>query len=123
MIDYMKQYEQPGDLVITLAPPNQPAYYLRRPPDMIITTWSRDRLLFIFEKDNRAVDTEFGAPVILAPLDLEHVVQTHRRVWLVTDDHHRLRALPPGFRQEIESNFRLVAHGVSSELYLFGGDS
>jgi hypothetical protein len=118
---YMRLHQRPGDLFITICPPNIPAYYLGRAPDMVVPTRAGNRLLYLFEKDGRAVDTEFGVPAILSPADLQHVLDTHSRIWLVTDQG-RPNRLPPGFLPILNQNFRLVDMGVSAQLYLYGSD-
>jgi hypothetical protein len=116
--DYMRRHWQPGDMWISAAPPNIVAEYFGRPPDRIIQTHSNDRFFYMFEKGGKAVDTQFGVPVILAPSDLQRVLETHHRIWLVTDDARYLSQLPPGFIDIINSHFAKVSEGATSALYV-----
>lgn len=120
VVNYVLQHEQPGDLFMTVAPPIIPSWYMGRAPDMIIPGISDQRLLKIFERDGRAVDSLYGVPVILAPTDLVRVLEQHHRVWLVTDDRY-VRSLPPGFIDILTSRFRKVDEGAAAALYLGAG--
>jgi hypothetical protein len=116
--DYMKRNWRPGDMWVAAAPPNIAAEYLGRPPDRIIQTHSNDRFFYMFEKNGQAVDTQYGVPVVLAPSDLQRLLEGHHRVWLVTDDTRYLAGLPPGFIGVINQHFAKVAEGASSAVYL-----
>jgi hypothetical protein len=118
---YVKVHEQPGDIVITHAAPNIPAEYLGRPPDYVVQPRLGQRLLYIFEKDGRAVDTQYGVPVLLGADDLLHLLEGHHRAWLFTDAKHSLQLLPPGFRDIIVQRFALVCVGVTAQAYLYSG--
>jgi Dolichyl-phosphate-mannose-protein mannosyltransferase len=117
---YMKAHEKPGDLFVTLAPPDDPAYYVGRIPDMTIAT-GRDKLLFLMEKDGEAVDTNFGVPAILTVRDLQKVIENHRRVWIMTDQGSYLNSVAPAITNLIKDQFDVVAETATAALY-FRGD-
>ncbi|MGH7748755.1 MAG: hypothetical protein ACREQ5_28935, partial [Candidatus Dormibacteria bacterium] len=98
---YMKTHERPGDLFVTLAPPDDPAYYVGRVPDMTIAT-GRDKLLFLMEKNGAAVDTNFGVPAILTVGDLQKVIENHPRIWIVTDQGSYLNSVAPAITNLIK---------------------
>lgn len=118
VVDYMRRHWRPGDLFVAAAPPNIAAEYFGRPPDNVIQTRANDRFFYMFEKGGKAVDTEFGAEVVLAPTDLQRLLETHRRIWLVTDDGRYLSTLPPGFIDLINTHFVKVSEGATSALYV-----
>jgi len=115
---YIAAHDRPGDKFITLSPPNIPAYYLDRDPDAIIQT-GRNKLLYVIERDGRAVDTIFGAPDILAGKDLDLYLAQHHRVWLVSDLGGYLQSVPPDLREELLQHFRLVYSGAGSTVWLW----
>ena len=117
---YMKAHEKPGDLFITLAPPDDPAYYVGRTPDMTIAT-GRDKLLFLMEKDGQAVDTNFGVPAILTVDDLQKVIENHPRIWIMTDQGPYLTSVDPAITNLIKDQFGVVAETATAALY-FRGD-
>jgi hypothetical protein len=117
---YMKAHERPGDLFVTLAPPDNPAYYVGRVPDMTIAT-GRDKLLFLMERNGQAVDTNFGVPAILTVSELQKVIEDHRRVWIVTDQGSYLSSVAPAITNLIKDQFDVVAETATAALY-FRGD-
>jgi hypothetical protein len=117
---YMKAHEKPGDLFVTLAPPDDPAYYVGRIPDMTIAT-GRDKLLFLMEKDGQAVDTNFGVPAILTVDDLQKVIENHPRIWIMTDQGPYLTSVDPAITNLIKDQFDVVAETATAALY-FRGD-
>jgi hypothetical protein len=116
----MKGHERPGDLFLTLAPPDDPAYYVGRVPDMTIAT-GRDKLLFLMEKNGRAVDTNFGVPAILTVGDLQKVIENHPRIWIVTDQGSYLNSVAPAITNLIKDQFDVVAETATAAVY-FRGD-
>jgi hypothetical protein len=117
---YVRKYERPGDLFITLAPPDIPAYYLGRHPDMIIQT-GRNKLLYIIERNGRAVDTIYGVPVILSARDLASVMSKYHRIWLVTDQGSYFNSVPQEISLMVAKNFQEVYEATGSEVYLWSG--
>jgi hypothetical protein len=117
---YMKAHERPGDLFVTLAPPDNPAYYVGRVPDMTIAT-GRDKLLFLMEKNGQAVDTNFGVPAILTVSELQKVIEDHRRIWIVTDQGSYLSSVAPAITNLVKDQFDVVAETATAALY-FRGD-
>jgi hypothetical protein len=117
---YMKGHERPGDLFLTLAPPDDPAYYVGRVPDMTIAT-GRDKLLFLMEKNGHAVDTNFGVPAILTVGDLQKVIENHPRIWIVTDQGSYLNSVAPAITNLIKDQFDVVAETATAAVY-FRGD-
>jgi hypothetical protein len=117
---YMKAHQKPGDLFVTLAPPDDPAYYVGRIPDMTIAT-GRDKLLFLMEKDGQAVDTNFGVPAILTVAQLQKVIENHPRIWIMTDQGPYLTSVSPAITNLIKDQFDVVAETSTAALY-FRGD-
>jgi hypothetical protein len=117
---YVRAHEKPGDLLLTLAPPDDPAYYVGRPPDMVIAT-GRDKLIFLMEKNGHAVDTVYGAPAILTAADLQQVIDNHHRIWIITDQGNYLRSVDRQVTAMILNDFDCVAESSTAAVY-FRGD-
>jgi hypothetical protein len=115
---YMQRNWRAGDLFVTASPPNIAAEYFGRPPDRIIQYRANERFLYMFEKNGKAVDTEYGVEVVLAPSDLQRLLESHHRIWLVSDDGRYLSTMPPGFIDVINHHFAKVAEGATSAVYL-----
>jgi hypothetical protein len=113
---YVKAHEQPGDILVTLAPPNVVAYYVGRAPDYEIAT-SRNRLLYLMEINGKAVDTTFGAEAILTAGDLQLVMNAHHRIWIVTDQGTYMNSVNSDVVQLIRTQFSEVAEGATSAAY------
>lgn len=120
VIATLNQQRQPGDVVLTLCPPNIAAYYMGRVPDVTIAT-GRDKMLYLMERNGTVVDTNFGQQSLLNTADLMRYLASHRRVWLVTDLGKYFRQVPVQMRQLILAQFREVSEGSGAALYLYGG--
>jgi hypothetical protein len=117
---YMKAHERPGDLFITLASTTDAAYYAGRAPDMVIQPHP-DKLLYLTEKNGIVIEVYYGSRVILTAADLEQVIASHPRIWLLTDQGHYFSSVSTDITQLIRAQFTEVAAGVSTALY-FKGD-
>ena len=116
---YMKAHEEPGDLFITLGSTTAAAYYVGRPPDMVIQPHP-NKLIYLTERNGVVIENYFGSPVILTASDLEQVVASHRRIWLVTDDGPYFASVPTDMTDLIRAQFTEVADGIQSALYFKG---
>lgn len=81
--EYIAARIQPGDAFLTLATPGPVSLYLGRHPDGLIPA-GNPRFLYLIERKGRVVDTVLGAPFIFTADDLQAVMATHHRIWLVT---------------------------------------
>jgi hypothetical protein len=117
---YMKSHEQPGDLFIVLGSGPQTSYYTSRPPDMVIQP-HLNKFLFLTQKDGIVVEDYFGRPIILTAADLQQVIATHHRIWLMTDQGAYFGSVPTDMTDLIRSQFTEVAQGTQTALY-FKGD-
>lgn len=116
---YMKAHEKPGDLFITLASTTATAYYAGRPPGMVIQPHP-NKLLFLTEKDGIVVDVYYGRPVILTAGDLQQVIASHPRVWLITDQGPYFDSVPADVTHLIRAQFTEVAGDAQTALYFRG---
>lgn len=116
---YMKAHEQPGDLFITLASTTETAFYAGRIPDMVIQPHP-NKLLYLTEKDGVVIDVYYGRPVILTAVDLEQVIATHRRVWLMTDQGPYFGSVAADMTWLIRAQFTEVAGNAQTALYFRG---
>jgi len=116
---YMKAHERPGDLFITLASTTAATFYAGRAPDMIIQPHP-NKLLYLTEKNGIVIDVYYGKPVILTAGDLEQVIASHRRVWLMTDQGPYFDSVPVNMTGLIRTQFTEVAGNSQTALYLRG---
>jgi hypothetical protein len=114
---YVRDHLRPGDAVVAAAPANLVAYSVGRTPDYWMPYHQGGRLLYLFEKGGRAVDTQFGVPTILDRNDLERAVDAHRRTWLVTADGY-LSTMLHSQQQLLQSRFQLVSEGATTAVFL-----
>jgi hypothetical protein len=117
---YLTAHEQPGDLFITLAPTADAAYYTGRQPDMVIQPHP-NRFLYLTEKNGIVVEDYFGRPVILTASDLQQVIASHHRIWLMTDQGSYFNSVPNDITQVVRAQFTEVAEGTQTALYTTGG--
>lgn len=117
---YMKAHEQPGDLFITLASTTDTAFYAGRAPDMVIQPHP-NKFLFLTEKNGIVIDVYYGRPVILTAADLDQVLATHPRVWLMTDQGPYFDSVSADLTKLIRAQFTEVAGNAQTALYFRGG--
>jgi hypothetical protein len=117
-VGYLRSHLQPGDQVITLAPPVMAAQYLGRSPDQVIQT-GRNKLLYLVLRNGRPVDTILGRPVLLTGKQIRTFLEAHARVWLVSDVGSYLQGVPPDVRDEVTTDFRIVAQDAATTISLW----
>jgi hypothetical protein len=117
-VSYVKAHEEPGDAVIAVGPANLTGYSLGRAPTYWVSANKTQTLLYVFEKDNQAVDTEYGIPVLLNASEFETAIDSHRRDWLVVSDQNAVRFIP-SIGSLVQSRFRLVYSGESVSVFLY----
>jgi hypothetical protein len=116
-VDYVKARLEPGDAIIAAATPNLVGYSLGRPPTYWIPPHRTETLLYVFEKHDQVVDTQYGIPTILNANDLEDALAAHRRVWLIGPDSV-IRSLIPTMRTIVEKQFTLQEDGEFVSVFL-----
>jgi hypothetical protein len=116
-VSYVKAHLQPGDAVIAVGPANLTGWSLGRAPTYWVSANRTQTLLYVFEKDNQVVDTQYGIPVLVNAEDFERAVDSHPRVWLVVADENTDRMLP-GVKQILTSRFQLRYEGESVSAFL-----
>jgi hypothetical protein len=116
-VDYVKAHEQGGDAVIAVGPANLTGQSLGRAPTYWVSANRTQTLLYVFEKHNQVVDTEYGIPVLLNANEFQAAIDGHRRSWLVVADQNVGRLLP-GVKTIVESRFRLEYEGESVSVFL-----
>ena len=97
-VDYVKAHEERGDAVIAVGPANLTGYSLGHAPTYWVSANRTQTLLYVFEKDNHVVDTEYGIPVLLNAAEFEAAIDAHRRLWLVVSDENSWRFIRPSDR-------------------------
>ena len=117
-VDYLREHMQPGDEVVTLAPPVMTAHYLDAYPDRIIQT-GRNKLLYLLLRDGEAIDTILGVPVLLTAPQLRSYLEANPRVWLVSDAGSYLQGVPPDVRAEVTRDFRMVFQDATTTVSLW----
>jgi hypothetical protein len=116
-VAYVKAHEERGDAVIAVGPANLTGYSLGRAPTYWVSANKTQTLLYVFEKDNQVVDTEYGIPVLLNASEFETAIDSHRRDWLVVSDQNAVRFIP-SIGSLVQSRFRLVYSGESVSVFL-----
>jgi hypothetical protein len=116
-VAYVKAHEERGDAVIAVGPANLTGYSLGRAPTYWVSANKTQTLLYVFEKDNQVVDTEYGIPVLLNASEFETAIDSHRRDWLVVSDQNAVRFIP-SVGSLVQSRFRLVYSGESVSVFL-----
>lgn len=117
-VQYVVDHRQPGDVVITLAPPVMATQHLGTLPDRVIQT-GRNKLLYLVLEDGRAVDTILGVRVLLTGEHIRTYLQEHRRVWLVSDTGSYIQGVPPDVRAEVSRSFLVVAQDAAATVSLW----
>ena len=116
-VGYVKAHLQPGDAVIAATSPNLVGYSLGRAPTYWIPPHRTETLLYVFEKHDQAVDTQYGIPTILNAVELNDALNRYRRVWLVGADS-AIRSLIPPMRNIVETRFIFQEDGEFVSVYL-----
>jgi len=116
-VAYIKAHQGRGDAVIAVGPANLTGASLGHAPTYWLPANRTHNLLYVFEKDNQAVDTEYGIPVLLNAPEFEAAIDDHHRAWLVASDSNANRFLP-AVRTIVGSRFKLVYEGESVSVFL-----
>ncbi len=104
---YMKDHLRQGDIVITVAPAVSILYYVGQ----VDYYFSIDRALFLFEQNDKLIETTSGASPLLNQSDFQNILSAHNRIWLITDNggyqggvtkNNRFTFPPPDFRRVYE---------------------
>jgi hypothetical protein len=116
-VAYVKAHQKRGDAVIAVGPANLTGASLGRAPTYWVSANRTQTLLYVFEKNNQVVDTEYGIPVLLNAGEFEAAIDAHPRVWLVVADQNVGRLLP-GVKSIVTNRFRMVYEGESVSVFL-----
>jgi len=116
-VAYVKAHQRLGDAVIAVGPANLTGGSLGHAPSYWLPANRTHDLLYVFEKNNRAVDTEYGVPVLLNAGEFEAAIDAHHRVWIVASDSNANR-FQPLVRAIVQSRFKLVYEGESVSVFL-----
>jgi hypothetical protein len=80
-----------------------------------------NKFLFLTEKNGIVIDVYYGRPVILTAADLDQVLATHPRVWLMTDQGPYFASVSADLTKLIRAQFTEVAGNAQTALYFRGG--
>jgi hypothetical protein len=116
-VAYVSAHEHRSDAVIAVGPANLTGASLGRAPTYWVSANRTQTLLYVFEKDNQVVDTEYGIPVLLNAGEFEDAIDARPRTWLVVADQNVGRLLP-GVKSIVASRFQLVYEGESVSVFL-----
>ncbi len=117
-VAYVKAHEKPGDIVIAdSSAPNLVGYSLGRAPNYWIPPHRTETLLYVFEKDDRPVDTQYGIPVLMNAQTFLSALDSAKRAWIVGDSS-LIRALLPSIRTIVQQRFTLKEEGESVSVLL-----
>ena len=111
---YMKSHMRDGDLVVSIAPSVTVQYYVGR----VDHYFSVDRALFLFEKNGKLLETTSGAHPLLNQADFQALLNTHTRIWFITDNGgHQGEAMRNGRFGFPPPGFQMVYEGYGSAVY------
>jgi hypothetical protein len=117
-VAYVKAHEKPGDIVIAdSSAPNLVGYSLGRAPNYWIPPHRTETLLYVFEKHDRPVDTQYGIPVLMNAQTFLSALDGAPRAWIVGDSS-LIRALLPSIRTIVQQRFTLKEEGESVSVLL-----
>ena len=117
-VAYVKAHEKPGDIVIAdSSAPNLVGYSLGRAPNYWIPPHRTETLLYVFEKHDRPVDTQYGIPVLMNAQTFLSALDSSTRAWIVGDSS-LVRALLPSIRTIVQQRFTLKEEGESVSVLL-----
>ena len=115
--NYVQNRLRPGDAVIAAAPANLVGSTMRRPPDYWVPYRRYSNLLYVFDKNHRVVETQYGAGALLNGPDFERAIDAHPRSWLIVADDNYPGILP-SIRQIIQNRFVLVEDDERVSVFL-----
>nr|MBA2286343.1 glycosyltransferase family 39 protein [Ktedonobacteraceae bacterium] len=110
---YVKAHLRRGDIVISITPDYMVYHYIGQADYF----FSIDRALFLFERDGHIVDTSIGGIALLRQEDLQAILASHPRVWLISDSHYQIDVLK---RFTFPADLHIVYEGYNSIVYLRG---
>lgn len=82
--DYIRAHWQPGDVLVTLAPAIDGAYYAHQPTYLLY----QSKALYLFEQAGHIVDTPTGSTVLLNEQDVREMIAQHHRIWVLAADNY-----------------------------------
>lgn len=116
-VDYVLAHERPGDAVVAAATANLIGANLGRAPTYWLPYRRNSVLLYLIEKHDQAVDTQYGAPALLNGIALQRAIDAHPRTWVVVADKN-LPGLLPSVVSVITARCQLVEDGEYVADYL-----
>jgi hypothetical protein len=114
---YIHRHWQQGDVVISVSPAISVLYYVGH----VDYFFSVNRALYLFEEDSHITDTPTGSIPLFNKSDLQAVLATHPRVWIITDNGPYQSGLIKAQHFVFPSDFHIVFEGYGSAIYLRGG--
>lgn len=116
---YMKKHMREDDIVIAVSPAVITLYYVGK----VDHFFSLDRALFLFEENNRLVETTSGSHPLLNQNEFDMIMAKHDRIWLVTDTGgYQGSAKKNGRFTFPPPSFRLAYEGYGAAVYFQGVD-
>jgi hypothetical protein len=117
-VAYVKGHMKPGDIVIAdSSAPNLVGYSLGHAPNYWVAPHRTETLLYVFEKNDRPVDTQYGTPVILNAQTFLTAIDSAPRVWLVGATP-LIGGLLPTIRTIVQHRFTMKEQGESVSVLL-----
>jgi uncharacterized membrane protein len=112
---YIRAHWQPGDILITVAPAIDGAFYGERPSYLLY----QSKALYLFEQNDHIVDTPTGSTVLLNEQDFAEMLAQHHRIWLFSSVTYQCCGRTAKF--PITQYFRLVYEGRNTLVYFRSG--
>ena len=112
---YMRQHWREGDVVLCVSPDFSVNYYVGHADAF----FSIDRALFLVERQGRIVGTSVGGQALLNQNDLQAILDSHKRVWVVSDNSLYQSLVVKHFT--FPPDMHIVFEGYGSAIYLRDG--
>lgn len=111
---YIRSHWQNGDIVVTISPAIDGAYYAHTPQYLIYT----DKALYFSEQQNQPGELATGAVALLNPNDVVQLLSTYHRIWFLASNGYTCCT---GLRtQPLLPFIKLVYEGGGTYVYLKG---
>lgn len=109
---YIRAHWQPGDILITIAPAIDGAYYAELPSYLIYA----DKALYFSAQNDQIGELATGAVALLSDQDVATVLASHHRIWLLAANGYT--CCGGTNTATVLQNFALMFEGQSTYVYL-----
>ncbi|HET8913155.1 MAG TPA: hypothetical protein VFN23_16895, partial [Ktedonobacteraceae bacterium] len=113
---YIQQHRHPGDVVISVGPPLALSYYAGQIDYCLLS----DQAQSLVEQHLAIIDEYTGVPVLLSQGDLQSVLATSKRIWLISDSGPFPAELAGNEQFHFPAGLHLAYEGYGTAIYQYG---